>query len=124
MFPGMAASGGATPVPPAAMDNVFRALADPKRRDVLERLNAGPRSVSELAAPYQMALPSFVEHLKMLENAGLVRSTKAGRVRTYELAPERLRAAESWLQRQRSMWEGRLDRLDAFLLEQHKEKPE
>jgi DNA-binding transcriptional ArsR family regulator len=106
------------------IDGVFRALADPKRRDVLERLNAGPASVSDLAAPYRMALPSFVEHLKMLEGAGLVRSQKAGRVRTYELVPEQFLVVEDWLRRQRALWEGRLDRLDAYLLAKKKERPE
>lgn len=115
---------GNAPPPPPGIDGVFRALADSKRRDVLERLNAGPASVSDLAAPYRMALPSFVEHLKMLEGAGLVRSRKAGRVRTYELVPERLQVAEDWLRRQRSLWEGRLDRLDAYLLAKKKERPE
>ncbi|MHA6766558.1 ArsR/SmtB family transcription factor [Sphingobium ummariense] len=109
---------------PAAMDSVFRALADPTRRAVLERLGARPASVSELAAHHRMALPSFLDHLKTLEGAGLVRSRKVGRVRTYELSPDRLRVAEDWLSRQRSVWEGRLDRLDAYLLSMKKEKPE
>lgn len=111
---------------PAAppIDSVFRALADPTRRDVLERLGARPASVSELAAPYRMALPSFLEHLKVLENCGLVRSTKTGRVRTYELEPEPLRLAEDWLSRQRRFWERRLDRLDAYLLTLKEETPE
>lgn len=123
MFP--APGQGKAVVPPlAVIDGVFRALADPKRRDVLERLNAGPASVSDLAAPYRMALPSFVEHLKMLEGAGLVRSSKAGRVRTYELVPEQLLVVDDWLRRQRTLWEGRLDRLDAYLLAKKKERPE
>jgi len=100
----------------AVVDGVFRALSDPTRRAVLERLSVSPASVSELAAPYRMALPSFVEHLRVLERSGLVRSRKVGRVRTYQLAPERLKLAEDWLGRQRRMWEQRLDRLDAYLL--------
>lgn len=124
MFPAMGQGNAGAPPPPPAIDGVFRALADPKRRDVLERLNAGPASVSDLAAPYRMALPSFVEHLKMLEGAGLVRSQKAGRVRTYELVPEQLLVVDDWLRRQRTMWEGRLDRLDAYLLAKKKERPE
>jgi DNA-binding transcriptional ArsR family regulator len=100
------------PLPPAVVDGVFRALSDPTRRDVLERLGARPASVSELAAPYKMALPSFLEHLKVLEASGLVSSAKTGRVRTYRIAPEGLRAAEDWLGRQRRMWERRLDLLD------------
>ncbi|WP_260855073.1 ArsR/SmtB family transcription factor [Mesorhizobium amorphae] len=101
---------------PAVVDRIFRALSDPTRRSVLERLSAQPASVSELAAPYGMALPSFVEHLKVLEGSGLVRSRKAGRVRTYELAADQLRLAEDWLGRQRKLWERRLDRLDSYLL--------
>jgi DNA-binding transcriptional ArsR family regulator len=106
------------------IDGIFRALSDPTRRSVLEKLSAKPSSVSELAAAYRMALPSFVEHLKVLEGSGLVRSKKVGRVRTYELAPEQLQVAEDWLGKQRSIWERRLDRLDAYLLSMKKEKPE
>lgn len=98
------------------MDDVFRALADPTRRRVVEALSRRPASVSELAAPFKMALPSFLEHLKVLEGCGLVSSTKSGRVRTYRLAPERLRQAEDWLGRQRRLWEQRLDQLDAYLM--------
>jgi DNA-binding transcriptional ArsR family regulator len=100
-----------------AVDSVFRALSDPTRRHVLERLSRSPGSVSELAAPFDMALPSFVEHLKVLENCGLVRSRKTGRVRTYQLAPQRLKVAEDWLMKQRRLWERRLDQLDAYLIE-------
>jgi len=99
------------------IDSVFRALADPTRRRVLERLSRGPRSASELARPFAMALPSFVEHLKVLEDSGLVRSRKQGRVRTYRLVARRLELAETWLASQRRLWERRLDRLDACLLE-------
>jgi DNA-binding transcriptional ArsR family regulator len=114
------------PTPPAAatIDAVFRALADPTRRAVLERLGARPYAATDLAAHHRMALPSFLQHLRLLEGAGLVQSKKVGRVRTYELAPECLRMAEDWLNRQRSLWEGRLDRLDAYLLSMKKEKPE
>jgi DNA-binding transcriptional ArsR family regulator len=100
----------------ASVDHVFRALSDPTRRHVLERLSKSPASVSELAEPFDMALPSFVQHLRILEDSGLVRSQKAGRVRTYQLAPKRLKLAEDWLSRQRSLWERRLDQLDAYLL--------
>lgn len=99
------------------IDSVFRALADPTRRRVLARLSASAASVSELAAPFEMALPSFVQHLKALEDCGLVSSTKSGRVRTYRLAPQRLKLAEDWLAQQRSLWERRLDQLDAYLNE-------
>ncbi|MCJ8158233.1 metalloregulator ArsR/SmtB family transcription factor [Sphingomonas sp. LaA6.9] len=104
------------------IDGVFRALADPTRRDVLERLSAKQASVSELAAPYKMALPSFVEHLKVLESCGLVASRKIGRVRTYRLEPDCLKLAEDWLGRQRTLWERRLDRLDSHLLKMKEEE--
>lgn len=98
-----------------SLDGVFQALADPTRRAVIGRLGQGPASVSDLAAPFDMALPSFMKHLRMLEGAGLVRSAKTGRVRTCVLARERLDAAESWLEAQRRVWEGRADRLEAFV---------
>jgi DNA-binding transcriptional ArsR family regulator len=110
------ASSGAPPPNPVIVDLVFRALSDPTRRNVLERLTMKPASVSELAAPYGMALPSFVEHLKVLEGSGLVRSQKTGRVRTYELAPEQMKLAEDWLGKQRKLWERRLDQLDTHLM--------
>ena len=94
---------------------VFRALSDPTRRGVLERLSRGPASVTELAAPFDMTLPSFVRHLEVLEDAGMVRSRKSGRVRTYRLVPDRLRSAEAWLVRQRRLWERRLDQLDDYV---------
>ncbi len=96
-------------------DAVFRALADPTRRRVLERLGRGPATVSDLAKPFEMALPSFLQHLRMLETAGLVSSTKVGRVRIYRLVPERLKLAEDWHARQRRLWETRLDQLDDLL---------
>lgn len=98
------------------LSRVFQALTDPTRRAVVSRLCAGPAAVTELARPFAMALPSFVQHLAVLERAGLVRSRKRGRVRTYALAPRRLQVAERWMQRQRALWETRLDQLDAFLL--------
>jgi len=108
--------------PPAAViDGVFRALSDPTRRDVVARLSAKPASVSELAAPYRMAMPSFLEHLKVLEASGLVWSEKKGRVRTYQLSSDRLKVAEDWLSRQRRLWETRFDQLDAYLLKLKKD---
>lgn len=101
---------------PPPIDGIFRALADPTRRRVVERLNRSPASVSELAQPFDMALPSFVEHLKVLEGCGLVLSEKAGRVRTYRLAPEPLKLAENWLAEQRALWERRLDQFDAYVM--------
>lgn len=98
------------------LDRVFRALGDPTRRAVLGRLSAGPAPVSELARPFSIALPSFTQHLDVLERCGLVRSRKVGRVRTYRLVPQPLRAAERWITQQRAVWERRLDQLDDYLL--------
>ena len=98
----------------ARLDHVFRALADPTRRAVLERLARGAAPVSELARPFPMALPSFTQHLRVLEESGLVDSRKAGRVRTYRLSPRGLAAAETWLEKQRAMWARRLDQLDDY----------
>jgi DNA-binding transcriptional ArsR family regulator len=103
------------PNQPAQLDRVFRALADPTRRAVLHRLSGGMAPVSELARPFDMALPSFLQHLDVLERSGLVRSRKSGRVRTYRIAPGPLRAAESWMSAQRALWERRLDQLDRYL---------
>ncbi len=99
----------------AAADKIFHALANPTRRRVLERLSAGPATVSELAAPFRMQLPSFVQHLSVLERSRLVKSTKRGRVRTYEIAPERLSVVEDWLGARRQLWEARLERFDQYL---------
>jgi DNA-binding transcriptional ArsR family regulator len=98
------------------IDDVFRALSDPTRRHVLERLSHSPASVSELAEPFNMALPSFVQHMGILEDCGLVQSRKTGRVRTYQLIPKRLKLAEAWMVRQRALWEKRLDQLDTYLI--------
>ncbi len=97
------------------LDRTFHALADPARRTMVGRLTLGPASVSELAAPLAMSLSAVVQHLAVLEEAGLVRSEKIGRVRTCRIEGARLRAAEDWLVRRRVEWERRLDRLGAFL---------
>lgn len=97
------------------VDGVFRALADPTRRQVVAELTCSPASVGELAAPFEMALPSFVQHLRILEGSGVVRSTKQGRVRTYCLVPDRLLVAEHWLAAQRIEWERRADRFQQYL---------
>ena len=97
------------------LDRVFQALADPTRRAVLARLSGGTAAVSELARPFDMALPSFLQHLKVLEACGLVRSRKSGRVRTYRLSPRPLRAAEGWMAEQRALRERRLAPLDRYL---------
>jgi len=99
----------------AQLNLVFQALADPTRRAVVERLSRGPSATSELAQPFKMALPSFLQHLDVLQKCGLVRSQKSGRVRTYELAPNTLKAAEDWMATQRTLWERRLDQLESFL---------
>jgi DNA-binding transcriptional ArsR family regulator len=99
----------------AALDNVFHALADPTRRAVLQQLGRGPATVSELAKPFGMALPSFLQHLRVLEQGGLVRTKKVDRVRTCELEAGPMTRAEQWIAQQRAIWEGRLDRLEAYV---------
>lgn len=97
------------------LDRVFYALADPTRRAVLERLSIGPAAVSELAKPFDMALPSFTQHLNVLSECGLVHSQKTGRIRTYQIAPDALIIAEQWMVEQRQLWEARLNQLDSYL---------
>lgn len=97
-----------------ALDALFRALADPTRRAVAARLAEGPAPVSELARPFPMALPSFVQHPGVLEPAGLVVTGKRGRVRLCRLDPASLAAAEVWLAESRALWEAGFDRPDAF----------
>ncbi len=97
------------------VDDVFRALGDPTRRDLVERLGGGPASVSDLARPLDMTLSAVVQHLAVLESAGLVRSEKVGRTRTCTLEPLGLRSAEEWFAGQRAAWEQRLDRLGEVL---------
>jgi DNA-binding transcriptional ArsR family regulator len=99
----------------AVADDVFHALSNATRRKVLERLSTGPATVSELAAPFDMTLPSFVQHLAVLERRRLVKSRKRGRVRTYEIVPERFKVAEDWLTGRRRLWEARLDRFDEYV---------
>jgi DNA-binding transcriptional ArsR family regulator len=98
----------------ATVDGVFRALSDPTRRDVIARLTRSPASASELAEPFEMALPSLMQHLGVLESSGVVRSKKTGRVRTYQLVPKRLQVAEHWLAAQRDLWERRMDRFERY----------
>ena len=98
-----------------AADEVFHALSNPTRRKVLERLSVGPATVTELAAPFDMQLPSFVQHLSILEQSRLVRSKKRGRVRTYEIAPKRFEVVEDWLTARRQLWEARLDQFDQYI---------
>ena len=98
-----------------SLDRVFHALADPTRRGLVERLVRGPASVSELSRPLAMSLPAVMQHLQVLEAAGLVRSEKTGRVRTCRIEPAALRTAEAWITDQRTAWETRLDRLGDYL---------
>src|SRR5476649_283683 len=97
------------------LDLLFHALADPARRAMLERLTRGPAPVSELARPLPMSLPSVMQHLDVLESAGLVRSEKTGRVRTCSIEPQTLSLAEQWINARRIAWEHRLDRLGDYL---------
>lgn len=99
----------------AVLDEVFVALADPTRRAVIRRLGYGPASVSELAQPFSITLPSFMKHVRTLESSGLVRTSKLGRVRTCTLDRERLALIDDWLADQRRLWEGRTDRLEQFV---------
>ncbi len=96
------------------LDTIFSALSDPTRRAVVARLGQGEAPVKTLAAPHDMALPSFLKHIDMLERAGLVKTRKDGRMRICTLHPEALAQAESWLDQQRAIWSGRLDRLSAL----------
>jgi len=97
------------------LDRLFQALADPTRRAMVERLVRGPAPVSELARPLPMSLPSVMQHLGVLETAGLVRTEKVGRVRTCSIDPGALSQVETWINAQRIEWENRLDRLGAYL---------
>ena len=107
----------------AALDRAFRALSDPTRRAIVERLAREPVSVSELARPLAMSLPAVMQHLAVLEASGLVRSEKSGRVRTCRIEPEALSLAEHWINIRRTEWENRLDRLGDYLANLAKEGP-
>ena len=104
------------------LNGIFQTLADPTRRAVLGRLGKGPASISELAAPFDMALPSFMKHIRQLEDSGWIRTRKEGRVRTCTIEKKPLAAIESWLSAQRALWEGRTDRLEQFVTGRRKEK--
>jgi len=97
------------------LDLLFKALADATRRNVLELLGKGDASVKELASHFTHALPSFMQHLKILEECGLIKTQKRGRVRTCSLEAEKLDVVEQWIAQQHAMWESRLDQLDTFL---------
>lgn len=97
------------------LDRLFQALADPTRRAIVERLSRGPAPVTELARPLTMSLPSAMQHISILEAAGLVRSEKIGRVRTCTIEPQALSQVEHWINARRIEWEHRLDRLGDYL---------
>jgi len=98
-----------------SLDLAFQALADGNRRAMLVQLVRGPASVSELAEPLDISLPAVMQHLSVLENSGLVRSEKVGRVRTCRIEPEALSLAEQWINQRRLEWEQHFDRLGAYL---------
>ena len=100
---------------PQKLDAVFHALADTTRRRMIDRLSAGPASVTELAQPLAMALPSVTKHLAVLETSGLVASQKNGRVRTYCIAPDGLAEVEAWVAMRKARWNAQFDRLDLLL---------
>jgi DNA-binding transcriptional ArsR family regulator len=97
------------------LDRTFSALSDPTRRGVLERLGRGPATVGELAGPFGMSLTGLGKHVRVLEEAGLVTTEKVGRTRLCRLGPERLEDAASWIERQRGLWERRLDKLEGHI---------
>ena len=104
------------------LDTVFHALADPTRRAVISRLLRGAAPVKQLSEPFAMGLPAFMKHLTVLETSGLIRSEKQGRVRTCRIDADRLAAAEGWLAEQRAIWQGRTDRLAAFVESQNSQE--
>ena len=107
----------------AQLDLMFQALADPARRQMVERLSRSPASVSELAKPFDMALPSFLKHIRFLEDSGWIRTHKSGRVRMCVIETASFDVVEVWLSEQRALWKGRTDRLEQFVTGK-KEKPE
>jgi DNA-binding transcriptional ArsR family regulator len=104
----------------ASIDRAFHALAEPTRRAIVERLCAGPSTVSALAEPFDMTLSAVVQHLRVLEEGGIVRTEKVGRVRTCRIEPAGLNAAAQWIADRRALWERRFDRLGEILAEQEK----
>ena len=104
----------------SALDRTFAALADPTRREILERLSREPATISELARPFSISLPGMLKHVQVLEAAGLVVTEKRGRTRQCRLGSERLDDAARWIETYRRRWQGRLDRLEAYLEKQQK----
>jgi DNA-binding transcriptional ArsR family regulator len=105
-----------------SLDSAFHALADPTRRAVVQRLGQGSASVGELALSFDMALPSFMKHIGVLEQSGLIESKKSGRVRTCTLNPKKMAAVEKWFDDQRAIWESRHQNLEDLLTRLMKEK--
>ena len=104
------------------LNGLFQALGDPTRRGILARLVRGPATVSELAAPFDMALPSFMKHIKLLEGSGWINTRKEGRVRTCAIEADRFAEAQGWLEEQRLVWERRSDRLEEFVVQKEKKR--
>lgn len=104
------------------LSDLFHALADPTRRAILARLAVGPAPVTELADPTGLRLPTVMRHLSVLEEAGLIATSKDGRVRTCAIVPEALMPMQTWLDEQRDIWESRLERLDDYVLKLMKER--
>ncbi len=104
------------------LDAIFQSLADPTRRAVIARLGRGSASVTDLAKPFEMALPSFMKHIRQLEDSGLIRTRKQGRVRTCTIEEDKLGMVDTWLKEQRTIWESRLDRLEAFAMKSMEER--
>lgn len=105
------------------LTEIFLALADPTRRAVIGQLGRGPASISDLAEPFDMALSSFMKHIRLLEGTGLIETHKQGRVRTCSIRRKQFAIVEAWLSDQRSVWEGRTDRLEEFVTASLKENP-
>ncbi len=99
---------------PQQLDRLFHALSDATRRAIVMRLSQGPASVTELSKPFEMAMPTLLQHIRVLESSGLIDSEKVGRVRTCEINQKAFEATQSWLEKQRGIWEGRLDRLEDY----------
>lgn len=107
--------------PAHSLDKVFHALSDPTRRAVVERLGRGPASVSEVAGPLAISLTAVLQHLQVLEQSGIVRTEKRGRIRMCRLDPDALSGAEAWFAERRALWDRRIDQLEEFLAEQQRE---
>ena len=107
----------------ATIDRSLAAIADPTRRDILERLGRGPATITELAKPYDISLPGLLKHVRILEEAQLVETKKNGRTRECRLGQARLDDVDAWVDRYRKRWEGRLDRMEAYLARKKEGKP-